>query len=162
MKNKPEKIYHISDRNSLGVAIRSISKIVPSKDKVYRVRVTLDDEDRSIKQNRLSFLLYKELGLATGNGAIQERCRCKLQYGLNILLEDTEFYKFYNNTMLILPYEDKLKCMEYINVTSFFSMKQFASYLNTIYQESAAQGIVLSQPKDLYYEALMKQEDSRR
>ncbi len=159
-KPKPEKIYHIFDRSSLGVAIRSISKIVPSKDKVYRVRVTLDDEDRTIKQNKLAFFWHKIRAEILGHTPDYDRRFCKLNYGVPILLPDPEFFEFWNEALLISSYESQLLAMKFVPVTRIMSTKEFSEYLDAIDRMSATQGIVLPQPSHLYYDALMKQQGS--
>jgi len=51
--------------------------------------------------------------------------------------------------------------MKYTPVSSQMTVKQFAEYLSTIYIEAALQGHILSQPRDLYFDALMLQEGSK-
>jgi len=164
-KQKPEKLFHIVDKESLGVVIRAFSKIIPSKDKSYRVRITLDSEDRSLKQNKLAFFWYKVRAGINGNSIQYDRQFCKLHYGVPLLLASddySEFHKFWHNAMLILPYEEQMQAMDFVPVTRLMSTKHFAEYLNTIDQESASQGIVLPQPNELYMAALMKDYDNRR
>lgn len=162
---KKEKIFYITNRDSLGVAIRSISKITPSKEKRYAVKVYLDTEDRSIKQNKLAFFWHKIRAGITGDTIDYDRQFCKLRYGVPLLLASdkySEFHKFWYNALLILPYEEQMQAMDFTPVTRLMSTKHFAEYLDTIDKESAKQGIQLPQPLDLYYEALMIQEGSRK
>lgn len=134
----------------------AVSKLEPTKEKPYTVKISIDDESRNNKQNRLSFLLYRVLGDSTGHGEGYERRNCKLTYGVPILWEDEEFHKFYSAALAPLTHEQKLEAMEFVPVTSLMSIKQFARYLDTVYMCSADRGIILPKPEDLYWEALMK------
>jgi len=162
---KKEKLFHIVDKNSLGIVIRAISKIVPSKEKPYRIRVTLDSEDRTLKQNKLAFLWHKVRSTFNGHTINYDRRFCKLTYGVPLLLADSshsEFQEFYYNALLILPYEELIQAMEFVPVTRIMSTKLFAEYLDVTDKESANQGIILPKPIDLYREAMIIQEDSKK
>ena len=146
-----------------------ISEFVQSNAGIHLDKMPLDGsmevifqqhkKDRSLAQNNLSFRWYKELGKLTGHGSNYERARCKLHYGVPILrAEDSDFNAFYVGALINLTYEQKLKAMEYVPVTSLMKTKPFAEYLNTVDQESAKEGRVLSHPEDLYHEALMNQQ----
>jgi len=143
----------VADAKRIAVAV---SKLEPTKEKPYTVKISIDDESRSNKQNRLSFLWFRVLGDATGHGEKFERHVCKLTYGVPILLEDAEFNAFFAEAIAPMAYEQQLSAMEYVPVTRLMKVKEFAQYLNIIDQESANKGIILPQPSDLYWEALMK------
>jgi len=156
---KPEKVFILRNQANLASAMTAISKIKPGKDKVYTLKISLGDESRSNKQNRLSFLWYGLKGTLTGHGMEYERQVCKLQYGVPILRRDSkEFNDFYTTAFLCLTYEQKLVSMEFIPVTSLMSVRQFAEYLTTIDNESANAGQVLPHPEDLYWDAIMMEQ----
>lgn len=150
------KTFHLKNVAHAAQVARAISKLEPTKEKPYTVKVSIDDESRSHKQNRLSFLWYKARGDSTGHGEKFERHVCKLTYGVPILLDDADFNAFYAEAIQPMPYEKRLAAMEYLPVTSLMSVKQFAHYLDLMDMDSANQGIILPQPSDLYWDALMK------
>jgi hypothetical protein len=107
--------------------------------------MTLEEiqEKRRDRQNRLSFAWYRDLGKLTGAGEIHERCTCKLEYGIPILLgrdgnlkAGNEQAADYEEHYAPLPYETRLILMKDFRVTSVMSVKQFAEYLNIVQQES--------------------------
>lgn len=119
-------------------------------------------KDRSIAQNKLSFKWYKERGEQTGNGAHYERLFCKFVYGCPQMVEqesesgDSVFTEFYTKLIERYTFEECVEAMALVEVTSFFKVKSFASYLNTIEVESVNSNIELSHPDDLYFESLMQ------
>lgn len=142
------------DKPKAMLAIDSLA-IDPKKPMVVTIKE--EAETRRLKQNRLGFCWYNELGKLTGHGKDYERYRLKLTIGIPIVREDPEFNAFYLNAIDGLPYDQKLAAMEYVPVTRFMSVKQFAQYLTEIDRESAKNGYPLSQPDDLYWAALMKE-----
>jgi len=113
---KPEKSFYVNSPESLTKALEPISRLKPSKEKCYRIKVTLDTESRRDKQNALSFVLYAEWGKLSGEGNESIRNMCKLDMGIPILSDDTEFNLFYAKSIAPLTYEDKLKAMKYTPV----------------------------------------------
>lgn len=156
MATAKEKFFYVRNPAELNRVVSAISKLKPTNEKPYSIKVSIDDESRSLKQNRLSFLWYRFLGKETGHGEEFERHLCKLQYGVPILLDDPSFNAFYAEAILPLPYEKQLMAMDYIPVTSLMKVREFAQYLDAIDQAAANRGIMLPQPEDLYWEALMK------
>jgi len=150
------KTFHLKTVADAKKIAAAVSKLEPTKEKPYTIKVSIDDEARSNKQNRLSFLWYRFRGEATGHGDKFERHLCKLTYGVPIMLEDAEFNAFYVEAILPLPYEKQLAAMEFIPVTRLMKVREFAHYLDIVDQQSANEGIILPQPDDLYWEALMK------
>jgi len=160
MATAKSTIFHIHSDRDIGLVTESLKMMKPTEDKPLLVKIGTDHESRSLKQNRLSFLWYSYRGKENGNGKIHERNHCKLHYGKDILLrDDPDFATFFHAAITPLPYLDQLDAMEYVPVTSLMNMHQFAEYLNEVDQQSASRGIVLPQPADLYWDALMKEED---
>lgn len=135
--------------------------IIDQLSKPVWLTISLVDEARSLKQNRLSFSWYKVRGDATGHGKEYERSLCKLLYGIPILQRDEKFASFYQVALSDLSYENKMLAMEYVPVTSLMSIPQFAEYLSTVDEQSASIGIVLPRPEDLYWAALMIEAEKR-
>ena len=146
-------------RNDLhrAACMQIISKLDLSNDP-YTITISQGDESRSNKQNRLSFLWYQCLGGLTANGMVHQRRYCKLHYGVPIMRQDADFQALYDATIKPMTYEKKIQVMELLPVTSMMTVHQFAEYLTTIDQESAALGFVLPHPEDLYSDALMQYE----
>lgn len=112
-------------------------------------------KDRSLSQNRLSHLWYKERAEQQGSTPDYEHRYCKLRYGCPILLaEDEDFARIFNQVIKPLDYEDRIKAMKYLPVTRLFNTKQMAEYLTTIERESVQTGIALTCPADIYEEAM--------
>ena len=162
MANKLSSIsMEIRSQSNLSAAMIELSKVVPDPDKPVVFSLAEGSQDRSTKQNRLAFMWYKIRGTFTGHGDIYERCLCKLLYGCPILSEDQEFERFWIDSLQTLTYQQQLDSMEFVPVTRLMKVKQFAEYLETIDRESAANGIVLPRPEDLYWAALMKEAEQR-
>jgi len=160
--DKPERKFYLVNSGLLARALTTISKIKPTKEKPYLIKVTLDSEDRTEKQNKLAFYWYKVYGTFTGNGALHERYFAKLTYGIPILMANDGFSSFYSKTIALLPYEDKLKAMEFVPVTSLMTTKQFSEYLYIYESACNERGFICPRPKDIYYEALMIANDSMK
>ena len=153
--DEPKTRYMRNDAER-AVVMQVISKLELSADQPYAVTIKIADESRSDKQNRLAFSWYQIMGAMTGHGKEHERAYCKLTYGIPILRrDDAEFNQFYNQALMHLTYEQQLKAMEYLSVTSLMGVRQFAEYLTTVDNEAGLRGIRLPHPEDSYYEALM-------
>ena len=113
---------------------------------------------RSTAQNALAWIWYKERGVETGNTPGYEHAFCKLHYGVPIMRQDEEFRGAYDSVIKPLGYEEKLRFIEITQfpVTRLMDTARMAEYLDTIDRESAQQGIRLSHPEDLFYEAMGK------
>lgn len=158
MKKGESETVTLHSAADLAQAMLGLADLKPSEDNPITLMVSMDDQSRSQKQNRLAFMWYKLRAMMTGHGIHYERHYCKLTYGVPILfLADKDFSLFCQKTLFCLTYEQKLDSMEFIPVTSLMGMKQFAEYLNEIDQQSAAEGIVLPKPEELYWDALMKE-----
>jgi hypothetical protein len=104
--------------------------------------------DRTPDQNRLQFLWAKEASEQRGDMTVEEvRCEWKLIYGVPILRAESEAFRdVYDAAIKPLPYELKLKAMRFIPVTSEMKVPQMVKYLDTIWRESAGQGLKLTDP----------------
>ncbi len=116
-------------------------------------------KDRSLAQNRLSFMWYSELGKHSGNGKEYERNYCKFTYGCEIVIEYEEgntFNAFYEKLINNYTYEECLEAMEFIQVSSLMKVKAFYDYLTQIERYATEHGWRLTHPDDIYYEAMGK------
>jgi len=156
-KSEPDKVCYLKTYPDLQELIEYLKRLSPSEQRPWTVTISEDDESRSLKQNRLSFMWYRMRGDATGHDRHYERCLCKYLYGIPILRERKEFNEFYEAALDNLDYRQKLDAMEFVPVTSLMTTKEFAEYLDTVDRESASLGIILPRPEDLYWNALMKE-----
>jgi Fe-S cluster assembly scaffold protein SufB len=104
--------------------------------------------DRSLEQNRLQFMWVREAAEQLGDRTPEEmRSDWKLRHGVPIMREDSpDFRDTYDRLIKPLTYEQKLKAMHLIEVTSLMKVRQMVRYLDAIDRECAEQGIVLTQP----------------
>jgi hypothetical protein len=108
-----------------------------------------DRRARSLDQNALMWQMYGEIAEYFGFTPGYAHCFCKLHYGVPILrLDNAEFRKLYNNLVLRrkLVYEQKIALVEYLRVTSEFSVTQATEYIDTIIREMANEGLVIRVP----------------
>lgn len=104
--------------------------------------------DRSKDQNALQWLWATEAAGQLGDQTAEEvRHEWKLRIGVPILRADSiEFRDIYDKAIKPLPYEMKLKTMDFIPVTSKFTVRQMVRYLDTVQRECIQQGIRLTDP----------------
>lgn len=104
--------------------------------------------DRSLDQNRLQFLWAREAAEQRGDVTTDEvRCDWKLRHGVPIMREDSaEFRDTYDTLIMPLSYEQKVKAMQIIEVTSLMKVRQMVRYLDTIQRECLEQGLRLTEP----------------
>lgn len=104
--------------------------------------------DRSGEQNRLQFLWAREASEQRGDMTAEEvRSEWKLRFGVPIMREDSpEFRETYDLLIKPLSYEQKLKAMDLISVTSLMKVKQMVRFLDAIQRECGEQGVRLTDP----------------
>jgi hypothetical protein len=104
--------------------------------------------DRTRDQNALQFLWANEAATQLGDRTAEEvRQEWKLRLGVPILREDSaDFREVYDGTIRPLTYEQKVKAMAYLPVTSLMKVKQMVRYLDAVERECAEQGIRLTDP----------------
>ena len=150
-KEKKTKVFALRNKIDADHIITALLKLRPTPDKQYFVKVSLKGEGRRDKQNRLSFMWYSERGEQSGHGKEFERNYCKYTYGTAILLADDSgdndhFIELFSHLINTLTYEQLVDAMEFIEVTSLMSVKQFAEYLTDVERDAAQQGCQLTNP----------------
>ena len=108
-------------------------------------------EKRSHDQNSISHAWYGEVSRAKGDQSpLDIKCECKLVIGVPILrAEDDAFREFYDKAIRhTLSYEEKLRAMAFIPVTSLMSKKQLSQYLDAMQIHWQRQEIFLAFPGD--------------
>lgn len=122
--------------------------------------------DRTREQNRLQFLWAREASEQRGDRTAEEqRNEWKLRLGVPILREDSpEFRDTYDRLIKPLSYEQKIKAMDLIAVTSLLKVKQMVRYLDAIERECGEEGVRLTSPDpDLSaYHARYRQTETAR
>lgn len=96
-----------------------------------------DSKPRSLDQNALAHAWYHEISRTLGEDTPEGvKCECKLRFGVPILrAEDPDFIGFYDRAIKHnLTYEEKLKAMRYLPVTSLMDTQQLSQYLLDIQQ----------------------------
>ena len=93
-----------------------------------------EEEERSLSMNALSHVWYNDISKELNEIPSEIKCECKLVYGVPILrAEDEQFRNFYDLAIKkALSYEEKLKAMNYIPVTSIMTKKQMYRYLQDV------------------------------
>ena len=114
--------------------------------------VTIKDGlPRSTDQNRLQRLWCSEVSEQLGDRTPEQvRGYMKLHHGVPIRREDPEYDAIYRERIIHLPYEAKLALMMEpldMPVSRDMTRKQLTRYLDAVYADFAAQGVVLTIPE---------------
>lgn len=104
--------------------------------------------DRSLDQNALHWKWAGEAAHQLGDRTADDvQGRWKLEIGVPILRsEDDEFRAFYDAALKPKTYEEKLKAMKYVPVTSIMTVPQMSRFMDAVYRECQEQGIALTLP----------------
>ncbi len=154
VKARTFKVQDQRDAFDIGEILKAMG---PTEKNSIRVVIGPDTESRSDKQNRLSHVWYPIMGAGYHLDRHEMKAYCKLLIGVPILRVDLDFNAFCTAALDGLTYEQKLDAMLYVPVTSLMKVAQFAEYLIAMDRQAAHKGIVLPQPEDLYWAALMKE-----
>ena len=101
---------------------------------------------RSLPQNAIAAIWFRERGKQTGHGEEYERLTCKLLYGVPIMLQDEDFAEIWQ-PYSTLPYEKQLKAMKILDVTSLMSVAQMTEFLYSVENDSYDSGMALTKPQ---------------
>lgn len=114
----------------------------------HRVKVRVTTGKRSLNQNDLSHAWYEQLAAELrDDDALGWKCYCKLHHGVPILrAEDDEFRSAYDAAIKGLAYEQKLKVMRLLPVTSLMTKDQLSRYLDGVQADFRARGVCLEFP----------------
>ncbi|MET0332573.1 MAG: hypothetical protein ABW154_14205 [Dyella sp.] len=120
--------------------------------KHHYLRVTVKTgKDRTLDQNAISHAWYeqiaRELREDTAEGV---KAECKLRFGVPILRAgDDDFREMYDAAIKThLTYEQKLRAMRFLPVTSLMTTAQLSRYLEDVQREYASRGVQLAFPED--------------
>ena len=102
-------------------------------EKYHFLKVVIKKETRTNKQNNWIYEAYNMISKQSDLTPIEVRRYCKLNLGLVILFEnDEDSASRWRLMMKSLGYEERLKAMDLISVTSLFDTEQGAKYINSI------------------------------
>lgn len=104
---------------------------------------------RSLDQNAISHAWYEQIARELReDDALGWKCYCKLHHGVPILrTEDEEFREAYDATIKGMTYEQKLKAMRLLPVTSLMTKEQLSKYLESMQEDFARCGVRLEFPE---------------
>jgi len=105
---------------------------------------------RSSDQNAISHAWYGQLAAELReDDELGWKCYCKLHHGVPILrAESDHFRENYDAAIKGLTYEQKLKVMRLLPVTSLMTKAQLSKYLEAVQDDFAKRGVVLSFPME--------------
>lgn len=107
--------------------------------------------DRSLPQNSLVHAWYGQIARELReDDELGWKCYCKLHHGVPILrAEDEEFRDTYDSAIKGLSYEQKLKVMRLLPVSSLMTKDQLSKYAESIQMDFAQRGVLLeASPND--------------
>lgn len=118
----------------------------------FTVDVT-DGRDRSSEQNRLSQKWYGEIADQTGEDREDVRARCKLKYGLPILMESSEAFRdLCRRRIKPLSHAERIEVIRDfdIPITRLMNVTQMSQYMDQVFQAHVEFGINLTVPEDKF------------
>jgi hypothetical protein len=118
----------------------------------FTVEIT-DGRDRSAEQNRLSHKWYAEISDQTGEDREDVRARCKLKFGLPILMESSEAFRdLCRRRIKPLTHEERIEVIRDfdIPITRLMKVDQMTAYMDALFRHHAEFGIALTIPPDRY------------
>lgn len=119
------------------------------EDKKY-LSVKIDYQKRSIISNALQFHWYRELEQQGDMTAREYRNHCKYYHGCALrAARDDYFADKMREIFLKYTVEERLKMMDFIDVTCTFDRPTMYEYLSSIKNEFTEQGFVLTSSEDL-------------
>ena len=108
--------------------------------------------DRTQAQNAIFAVWARQRSEQTGLTESEERRYCKLTFGVPIMCHHDAFREVWQH-FTDLPYEEQLKAMDFIDVTSLMHVDEMTRFLTELEVETYSQGLELSKP-NIYEEAM--------
>ena len=112
---------------------------------------------RSTQQNRLAQRWFTDIATQLGDQTHEDvRAECKLRFGVPILRAENEAFKLsYDRVFKPMPYEQKLEAIKAFDlpVTRLMNGKQMTAFMDEMQRHWIAQGVRLTDPEALRYEA---------
>lgn len=102
------------------------------------------NQKRTLSQNALVNVWYDQIDKQLNQLPGETRKFCKLTIGVPILrAESEEFRVFYDKALKWQTYEEKLKSMVFVPITSIMSKEQLSRYAEAMQVKHAEMGIIL-------------------
>lgn len=116
----------------------------------YIIVNTKVGKDRSLDQNAISHCWYEQLARENKeNDALGWKAFCKLHFAVGILRHgDSEFKAFYDASLKLLTYEQKIEAMKFVPVTSLMTKEMLSKYLEAMQSHFINAGIRLEFPEN--------------
>ncbi len=125
-------------------------------EKEWEVTIKLFKENRSIKQNRLQWMWHQEYALHEGMTKDNAYNRFKYKYVLPIMLRDPENNQLVTLWEQIRGNKEAIAALVKVIHTSDLDTAQMDEALTEYDRDTAAHGLVFSDPADLKMEAMGK------
>jgi hypothetical protein len=111
---------------------------------------TKTGKDRSLPQNAITHVWYAQIARELReDDVLGWKGYCKLHHGVPILrAENDEFRESYDGAIKGLSYEQKLKVMRILPVTSLMTKEQLSKYVEAVQMDFAQRGVLLEFPTD--------------
>ena len=107
-----------------------------------------DGSDRTLNQNAIAHKWFTEVGQQMGEDMMEAKNRAKLDIGCVILCrDDPMFLGFFHHAIKPLTREQRLKSMNYVDVTSIMTVKQMTEFLDIFERQHRAAGLSLTIPE---------------
>ena len=108
---------------------------------------------RSLPQNATVHLWFGQIAKETGQTQAEAKAECKFHFGKPILERDNlDWVAKWAPLYDPLPYAMQLRLFEALPVTSLFTTRQMAEFMDAVQKEYRAQGIMLIDPEARKYE----------
>lgn len=133
MSNWRPKLKMIKIVNSKSSASEACTALLVEFKKYHYIRVKIERETRTLKQNAWIYQAYAMLEAQGDMTTSEYRNYCKYHFGLSIrAASDPDFAVLLKPMLKALIYEDRLKSMMFVEITSTFDVGQMTSYINEI------------------------------
>jgi len=133
----------------------SLSKLIGDLRELWRehkfLRISIKaGKDRSLDQNAIAHAWFSQIANELREQtALQVKAECKLTIGVPILrAEDEDFRKFYDKSIRLMTYEDKLAAMSFLPVTSLMTVKQLSQFLVGMQETYRKRDVALEFPPE--------------
>jgi hypothetical protein len=132
------------------VSMRGICHVLQAIDPaMYPVQVTWAKprQKRSLDQNAISHAWYATVSAVEGEYTPQDIKRyCKYHFGIPLLRESLDYSAMIEKVLSPLTYEERIRAMDLLNVTSLMNKAQMSRYLEQI-QDHYRDRVALEFPK---------------
>lgn len=107
--------------------------------------IKIMSDKRSFDQNALQFDIYRHLEKQGDQTSAEYRRYCKYHFGLLIRAASDEYFaRIMRVNLKAHVYEDRLLMMDFIDVTSTFSVKQMRVFINNVINHYENEGMDLT------------------